>query len=729
MKRWLYCAFIALALCSCEKPIHNDDKLLNFNVASDKTEIADAIEHMDIYAITEDVFSYKYSDVSSNSEGNYPIALSNFKNTVLLFVANGNKVPLDPIDIGVTSYADFAGKSTPTTDYKSSQPISFYTAAQDISAVTNNHVAVSLTRSLARLDLKIQPGVNLKVDSCVITNIADRSHIFQSQTLLHPEAQLVSASIDGAHFTATDTAPQEGFITIYESENTGAKAVFYVKLNGVKNILNVLLPERIERNKKYGITINSHGATLSSSIVVLPWDDGCDTDADNQLDVSLIDDVNSNFPADVKYSKTKDTIFIPSVNTTGILVLNSDVCTEIKTDSDIEIEAVPNNGKAAHVGSKFKLTFKSKQLNEQQTFTKIYIKNSNVSDNYDKFIVVVQYTNRTSFPNLNKQATIEGYNVTFDTYIDGMISNMNFTENPSKITTQTTDDNFNWLAIDDDQPLKRLEGCFKPNDADANGQAQASTVTIEFKDGLKEVFKFTRKRQTLPVVLMAGRYWTKYNMRGNSKKYEDQIGLAEDKDDIFDFLKNCTDEEYLYYAGANYKGDSQQGMYLKLIGYDMIYPEYSNYSGSANPSPFVHCPDGYQIPNIDEFGSIFHKTEQVKLPENDATLQYTSSSEIEFNIYRHSKYVWIDPVEYAGSTLYHSKIVEVSTGNTLLWNGTGHQYSATGTTLHQLIYATSNSNGHYYEFYNNGDYAEIYKREAHRTRVVRCIKSDVKHVI
>ena len=742
MRKWLCSVFLALAFVSCDKTINKENEGFNVLLFNDKINSEDPIANVNVYALTDGVLASNYNNINSGTDGSYPVYLENSQNTVLFFLTNGDNMPLDEIAVGKTTSADMFSKTTPVVDYNLSHPIQFYTAVQDISVVKGSQIEVAVTRSLARLDLKIQPGIDVKIDSCRIANIVDRSYIYPTKDLSHPNAALISASLSGSVFTATSATPQNGFFYLYESENVGSKAIFYIKLNGVKNILEVALPARIERNKKYGITIGSHGATLFSTLVVLPWGTGSDSDAATPSLPPLIDDINSNFPSSVSISKTKDTLFIPSGGASGVLAINTSVYTELTTESNMQIEPVTATSKATYVGNKFRLTFAQRKMTDPLKYSRIYVNDKTGSDQNNRYIVVVEYPYRTSFLNLRKEGVIDYCTMNFDGYIDGAISDITFSTPISSITCETSntaDTDFNWLHIDKSNPDDiKLLGAFKPNDVNAKGQLQESTINVEYPDGLVEVFKFTRKRHTLPVVFIGKRYWTKYNMRGNTKKYEDQIGLSDEPGpevDIFEYLKTCTSEQYLYYAGANYKGLSQDGMYLRKSAENtLLYPEYLNYDNASlsTLSPTYHCPGGYEIPNINDFGDIMSKSAKFGLPANGGSAGYNSTAipSIRFKIERHKRDDVVVDSFPVTTGMYHAKITEESTGTSFIWAGTGYQWNYYQAAPSYWIYAMVNSgNNLYYSFNHGSNYSKVESHASGETRIVRCIKSRVSHII
>ena len=255
-----------------------EKELLNFKLVSRSPSSEGTIKRVDVFLLREGRLSEKYTSVAANKSGTYPVLVKDPQNTRLLFLVN-NDMFLEPAEGESGTLENLLSKTTPAVDYAATQPMLFYTGEKDLSGISEPLVNVPIIRSLARLSLKMQSETTIKIDSCIISNIADRSYIFPSSTVSPAGLNLISASLEGSHFTVSPTTPQSGFLYLYESENANSKAVFFVKINGVRNKLEVSLPARIERNKDYCITINSRGATLFGSLEILPWDKGTELNA------------------------------------------------------------------------------------------------------------------------------------------------------------------------------------------------------------------------------------------------------------------------------------------------------------------------------------------------------------------------------------------------------------------------------------------------------------------
>ena len=80
--------------------------------------------------------------------------------------------------------------------------------------------------------------------------------------------------------------------------------------------------------------------------------------------------------------------------------------------------------------------------------------------------------------------------------------------------------------------------------------------------------------------------------------------------------------------------------------------------------------------------------------------------------------------------MYHARVTEKSTGNSLVWTGTGHQWDNRGVDLSYWIYALINAgSSDYYTFINNRNLSKMESQNSNKTRLVRCIKSPVTYII
>lgn len=119
------------------------------------------------------------------------------------------------------------------------------------------------------------------------------------------------------------------------------------------------------------------------------------------------------------------------------------------------------------------------------------------------------------------------------------------------------------LPADDDPQVVRVLGGWRPNDPRADGRLQAATLVVTDRTdaSVREEYRISRRNYGLPVTWFYGVWWCKYNARGNSRQFEDQILSSADPaveagQSLFDYLRDCSPEEFRDLWGWAYQGDS-----------------------------------------------------------------------------------------------------------------------------------------------------------------------------
>ena len=498
------------------------------------------------------------------------------------------------------------------------------------------------------------------------------------------------------------------------------------------------LPSTIERNKKYTIEINGRGATIFTTLSILDWEEGDTTEATPAPFGPLVDLAKSKLPPYVRVSDNRDTIYLPSCNTSFELAIDAGTETEIMVDDPL-IKITPINTYAVNTyfGSIFNIEASQLDIVSPKIMIRIYIKEKLANQYYDHHITIVREPSRLNFKGLN--AGIHADSINFNGYRDGNLASFTTSYTFKDVNCQSIDDQFNWVRITENNSSEYLiEGAFKPNDKEAVGQTQISRIAFNFEDGVTEVYYFVRKRTSLPVVYLGGRYWSKYSMRDNSKDINDQIGFDADVEDLWSFYTTCSDNDFLKYVGSGYKGVSNRGLSLFENQWNMIsYDGYSNIANAHlyNASNDIHCPDGYLMPTFNELGSFLRTGVVINLPTNNGIdkTTYTASHGGLFSIKR----IVREPVYFTTSStgnIYIMEITEEDTGNKLHLIDMGHQFSAASSSAaniswEHMILGATNSLAQYYSFLNYNGRAGDQTHNTAKTKTIRCIKTDVQYII
>lgn len=739
MNKKLLLLFGGVLLFSCqEKEDIASMSQLRFNINHESLSMSDNLQNVNAFLFDNNSMVRKLTNMHANSDGFYVVGTDKLNADRLLFVAGDHGVDFASESF---NYDELEELVIHEVDFISTFPRLYYTGEKKLSNIGNTTLELNLTRSVARLDVKKITELEVLIDSCVVSNIADRTYLLPGNTEPLRSVEYKKQSIGTEAFSDIQTGV-DGFAYLYETNGQAPVVTLYVRINGVKNKLNVTLPEKIERNKRYEIGINSNGAVLYANLQVLPWNEGESSIAKPEGFVPKIDLENSVFPTGVIASESLDSLFIPA-EFEGTLTLALDAPVDIETkleSSHIQVRPL-QSAKSTYFSNRFELEVKKSDINRPDIVSGMFVKSKYESQYYDKQIVIEKKGYRTRFDGL--EGPITGNKVVFPTYHDGHLGVINTAGSVPILsaTTQSGDSQFDWLQVVKADDRTNLEGGFKPNDVDAVGQEQTSTVTVTYVDGEVEEFMFSRKRNSIPVISQGGLYWSKFNMRGDSKSYEDQIGFDRDipQNELYEFLKTCSDEDFAYYAGAVYKGKSTQGLYLKRNLENDSIPEllYEGYAsipdGQISNGPAdTHCPAGYRIANLEEWQRIWF-TGAMNLPAPGLSDYFNSSRGNNRYRIRRSfrREVEVDGVVLKNVHFLLLEDVRNYPGNQMVFNGFGAQSSNTAISFNQFIYPVITTGFTHFILdlgASRSSYGNLSGSGVH-TRNIRCVKSPVNYIV
>ncbi|MGL4992991.1 MAG: hypothetical protein ACRC6R_02475 [Bacteroidales bacterium] len=732
MSKKLALLFVSSALLfSCQDQSENEGvggrSQMQLSVNYDESGSANELTNVSALLYQGDLLSKNYSRLQVDNEGYYVMKTQGVKADKLLFIAGDHSIE-DSGDC-LADYSSVRKLVTPKSDFSTTYPALFYTAERAISSVENVSLELSLRRSLARLDIRKLTYLDVVIDSCVINNLATRSYLLPGNQDPIGDMTLASQKVSGYIFEGFESSIQ-GVTYMYESVGVSPEVSIYARVGGVKNVLSVKLPTTIERNMRYEIGINSRGVTLFTQLDILPWEEGGSVEAKPESFDAKIDLQNSVLSQGVRVSSTLDTVFVPA-GFSGDFILSLDVPveTQVKLESvDLGLLSIESN-QEGYLENQYQLSFRKSDMDKSLITAKLFVKSKSETQFYDRHIIVVREAYRTRFQGL--QASVSENRVNYESYVDGDLFVMNSDWDISSINTYSLDDQFNWIRVDQSSGVNLVEGAFKPNDLEARGEIQASMLVVNYSDGQEEVFEIARRRYSLPVLKVGRFYWSKYNMRGNSKLYVDQIGFDQDRDDLWNYLKECSHEEYEYYAGAAYKGVSTEGLYLKNHQGKLLYENYSLIPNGHinNGAADVHCPPGYQIPSKDQFNEIVATGVSLTLPQNGGINHYSTQIGSRYRLERHLR----DSVVVDGLPIYkpaHIMITDINNGESMLFTGLGHQETASSFVSGHWVNGLVETDGiMYYGVVNSKNAMALQSHNDLKTRTIRCVKSPTNFVI
>lgn len=710
-----------------EKEMYCTEGVTKLNLQSKTGLSDDQLNPVNVFLYKTDRLCQNFENLQPESNGLYPMSLNSEEPEKLIVIAGDNSTDFKD---AVHQIQEIKAQSTSPVDFISSFPRVFYTGEKHINGNNTSVLDIELLRSVARLDLRLETTLPIIIDSCIIDHLADKTNYFADA--IRPPANLQYRTMRlSSEVFQTASTKIDGVAYFYESHGKAPLLTIYARINNSRTKLQVKLPNQIQRNKRYEVIVNSSGATLYSNLEVHPWEIGGNTEVTPESFTPKINFENSVIPSNIKISDTKDTIYVPSMHTEMILEFDESEISQLMVDNNlVSIEALPvAKGPQTFQGNRYKISFRPNDVNKLDQYIRLYLRSTNNITAYDKYITVVKKANKAHFERLTN-CKIDGNVITYSDYIDGSICDIVSSESISNISTESMDDQFNWIKTEQHTNKYVVQGGFKPNDNGAEGQLQRSRLTVNFTDGTFENYEFVRKRTSIPVVRFGGKYWSKFNMCNNSKTYQDQFNHSQDKSDLWSFLQTCSNQEFLSYAGSEYKGRSTQGLTIKKNGTNLTYAGYNSVGNEDIHSAgiYSHCPSGYQIPSKDDFGLIFNTTSAMTLPDIGQTSEYTTSSGKRNRIERLRKSSFmIDGI--SAPQPYMMKITDTTNNESIIFNGIGHQYDRNSIAWGYWIFATVNAREQYLSINNSRNRIEMLYHNGGKTKIVRCIKSPVSYII
>lgn len=683
------------------------------------------------YLFKDSVLRKVYPDLTLNAEGICAIEVIRSKDTHLYFLANTTGLADTDFEVDAMTERDFLNVATIEGSGPSVSQ-SFMTGMLDISLITELEPEVLLTRGFARMDIHISADEQVSVEGVEIENLAKSSYLFAHMPVVSPDG--ATKGKFEMTYAPGISHTYEGVCYLYEQPG-GQTVVLETRVQGVKNELKVQLPESIRRNHIYRIKISGTGASLEAKVDVAEWEDGEDTEATPDLSrLVKIDVANSVFPDGVRVSESRDTVYVPHYETAFKLALEADAEIEVRVSgTGAVVTPLPNvMASTDYVGNMFDVSTVLNAPDTPEHYIYLEIRNKNLPDYFGERLVMVIEKSTTVFSGIMASYFNNTTTCDIDRYVDGIIGTIDMIPG-STITSDQP-----WLKAEQTEEggqTYRILAGYRPNDPEADGRIQSARLTIGHQNGLTETYLVKRPNYGLPVVLIDGVYWCKFNLRGNSRSFTDQVQISDPaalEPDLYAYLKGCTDEQYMQLIGDGYRGRNTTGLKLMYTGTGNSLFAYRNFAstslqgGGINAAdPTLQCPPGYQVPAFADFNKIFRNTRlDFTTAEEEMSVNYTTPGNLSASATRYKR----DNIAYDSQVipaLYLNRI-EVAGYPSLVLCGGGHQYNNTDMLFGYTIFASYNPSN--IKQWDSG--LAIFSTDTNdsKTRTIRCVKTSVNYI-
>ena len=473
-----------------------------------------------------------------------------------------------------------------------------------------SHGVLQLYRGVARIDVNVSEEHGLSVTDITFRNVAQLSYLNRRNTVESPEGTNYDDVIPVIDTPLTGNTYGVAYLCEQTSENISA--VLTINVDGETVEKEVAMPSILKRNCVYTINVFKESVQADVTLSVTDWENGGDYNlAPNERGLK-VDVEGTSFPANTEVDADRRGIVLSHYASDFVLSIDCDDELELIADPELPM-TVERIGGAENIGKNlFRITKKLWYPGMERVERKLMFHRKGLNENYaDDYINVVMSEHPVKLEGLIHFEDSASFD--FGKYIDNELGV--FTVPASKsITVEYDEGEDEWIKLDASGQRVRIIGGWRPNDKTANGRVQKARIVINNSaDGSeREEYVISRRNWGLPVTQLNGVWWCKYNAMGDAKNFSDQILSSADPaamagKTVFDYLRDCTADEFFNLWKWNYQGKSSQG--LQVID-DGGVAKMEGYSSSAEHINKIDAkalaPDGYELPSMENFERVFN---------------------------------------------------------------------------------------------------------------------------
>ena len=593
-----------------------------------------------------------------------------------------------------------------------------------------SHGVLQLYRGVARIDVNVSGNHDLSVSDIMFKNVAQQSYLNRRNTVESPKGTNYDDVIPVIDTPLTGSTYGVAYLCEQSSDNISA--VLTVNVDGELVEKEVALPSILKRNCVYTINVFKESVQADVTLSVTDWENGGDFNlAPNERGLT-VDVEGTSFPAYAEVDSDRRGIVLSHYASDFILSVDCDDELEFVADPELPM-TVERIGGAENVGKNlFRITKKLWCPGMERLERKLMFRRKGFNENYpDDYVNVVMSENPVKLEGLIHFGDSASFD--FGRYIDGELAVLNVPDD-KVIRLEFDEKSPEWMKLEETADgTYRILGGWRPNDAEADGRVQEGRIVISDASGMhNEIYTVKRQNWGLPVVNINGTWWCKYNLRGNVKDFTDQILVSNDPargGSIADYLAECTDDEFLNVLGDQYQAGNRDGLKLKNDGTGFLFDGYSTKTDNFGTlAPSYMAPDGYEIPDYDDFRFFTWGTNCNLGYFNPGAFNNGLGQRLNFSVVeREAMFLGY---EYGNVTFYDFEYE----GEHLVLCGLGHQWSETGISKKMIQFATYGNSGStwmiegYSKSEGRGNWFKFAASNAQKTRTIRCVKSPVEYI-
>lgn len=685
-----------------------------------------SIGHVIGYRFSQGIFHEAIVGEPSGSDGLYTFR-PEVSSGEIYFIVNGPSEIFNGLQPDVSTQDEFL-ELYATAEEMTASGFTM-TGKTSLDELTSTQATLRLRRTVARIDLVVQER-GVTVHEVNIRGIADRGYLNERNNVSNP----ATSERTDFHKEYADTPlanSRETLLYLCEQAGNTLTAEVIADINGGLHRMTATFPSEILRNRIYTIQVHGNGAAVSLTVVADNWEEGDSAESTPDLK-GVIDVEASTLPESVRINSSCDSVYIPAQGAEFRLVLRAEA------ESTVDIEGLAR-GITAQVETLNRtlipvaaVSVKSDRRipGEEQAYLHLNLHRNGL---YSGRIVLVFEPNPVV---ISGAITLDEKGICdFGKYVDGELGCIKLPKGKTAHLEFDSEEDA-WMKLVDVQGELHILGGWRPNDPKADGRAQEGRIIIADTDGSNsESYSVRRRNWGLPVVEIDGTWWCKYNLRGNVKKFEDQISIQADPAsdrELADYLNTCDEDELLRLMGDQYQGGTQQGLPLRYDGTAFLYEGMRSSGGNFGTlDPALMAPDGYQIPDYDNY-AFFSANNNFNLG-GIGSRSYKNAAGQEIAVRIIERDVTFLGQHYGNVSFYE---FQTGTGCWVLY-GLGHQWNTTpgNISTKMLLLATCGNSANCWvmEGYAQNDrpgqnWLKFMNQNSTKTRTIRCIKSPVEYI-
>lgn len=687
------------------------------------TESETNIHTLDAYHFENGILSESFNSLQIDEKGVCRLDIKQ-KNGMLYFLANDANITSRANQTNnVTTLEEFL-QLTATADEMTSKSL-LMSGHTELDG-ENASLSVSLKRAVARIDLE-SAFQDAEVNSITIRDIALTGLVNEGgekSVLTNIEKTNLTKDFGERPFKNK----KESLYYLPEQTANGHAVEILMAVNGGWHRLKTTLPP-LKRNTVYTLKVYGNGANLNVEVLTDNWENGDSSESGLTLK-GLVDKENSQLSEGVTVNERGDTVFVPSWNSNFQLTLAAESGAQVSVLGEVEgVTVTPaSQSRSLSPVAEFNVSSRQKMPGSKSEYMYLDVYNDQIQTGR----VVLVFT-----PNPVQMSGLIEFDqngeCNFNRYVDGELASLILPEGKTA-TLKFAEEEAHWMKLaPEGSNTYRLLGGWKPNDPKADGREQAGELIITNEDGSHpETYTIRRLNWGLPVVNINGTWWCKYNLRGNVKNFNDQILINSDpaKDSsLADYLTSCSDNEFLYILGDQYQAGNPDGLKLTHNGASFYYEGYKSQTDNFGTlAPTVMAPDGYQIPDFDDYRFFTGSTNFNLGYFNPGAFNNDLGQRLNFKVVERN--ATFQGLQYGPITFYDFEYE----GSHWTICGLGHQWDATSISKMMILLATYGNGGSTWmiEGYSNsegrGNWFKYTGNNAQKTRTIRCIKTPVEYI-